>query len=334
MPGLLDLPAEVLTEILDRLPLLSWPAFSLTCVHLAQIVANHVPGCAAKMGLRPEKTSLTTLIAVQQLCYPIYLNEPRQIWCRLTPNYIVNYILYQNPSQGFNILLALEPTQEDLTIFHPLIGSLRGGIHVLRYWVEQLHMGHTLPSDKIVGRAIRHGRPDAAFYLLDNFPALFTIDTYHHMFWAAQYDEPGVLRRFVEHGCVTAHEDIMVQLLIGRCKHMGYRDPAQKDRLDVIMHFVARLQGKTEGLLWRPGEEWTLTCHFLMVCVAHNHAPALKFFMTTFVPFFLEKCSSFAIKGLPKEASVARLKTFILTDLLPFTKAESEVACALMDYIK
>lgn len=321
MRGLLDLPPEVLTEILDRLPLLTWPVFSLTCVHLAKIVANHVPGCAAKMGLRPEKTNLETLIAVQRLCYPIYLNEPRQLWHKLTPNYIINYVLFLNPAQGFDILLALEPTREDLWIFHPF--TWHGGIHVIRYWVEQLRLEHTLPLKKIMERAIEHGREDTVFYLLDKFPALYTSHPYRHLFLAAQYDQIKVLRHLVEHGLKTKHEAIMVQLLIGRCQHMESHAPAQKDRLDMIMHFVQCLDGKTEELLWKPGKEWDLTRHFLMMCAVHNHVPALHFYMTTFVPFFFKSCASFVIKGRPMEESVARFKTFIVSELLPFTSAKT-----------
>jgi hypothetical protein len=114
MITLTDLPPELLFDILDRTPLLSWPSLGLTCKYLASVVADHVSRCFNNKGLRVPGIKR---------------------WVAL----VTDFVVHHNPANGLGILRTLSLTPKQLTRLFPFCdGSQAGHIHLIRLFMAMI----------------------------------------------------------------------------------------------------------------------------------------------------------------------------------------------------
>lgn len=113
MVTLTDLPPELLFDILDRTPLLSWPSLGLTCKWLASVVTEHVSRCARKSLLCETQHAVKRWVAL-----------------------VIDFVVHHNPANGFAILRTLNLTSTQLAwLFRGCVGTQAGDIHVIRLFM-------------------------------------------------------------------------------------------------------------------------------------------------------------------------------------------------------
>jgi hypothetical protein len=283
--ALIDLPPEVATEILDWLPLSSWLSFAWTCTYMAKVVNNHVPCCARKLGLCPEKTSLTTLLALDKLYGPVVT---QRTWRAPDRHRLIARIIQNNPLLGLNILEALQPAPNELLSFS-LHVMWCGFIQVTQYWATHLADIDEEWTRIFMTKLVCHGYGASVEYIWDKISAdAMSSDFKASLLYAAvDSDNAGVLRVLVDKGCPTTKVLALTQKLAVRLNICRANESSQRDRLDMFIHFVQQLDS-LQGLGWSQAYGAQFTRRALKTCAAQHHDRGRQFFQATFVPFFPE----------------------------------------------
>lgn len=326
--ALMDLPPEMLTQILSHLPLSSWSQFALVCKHFAHIVVNCVADCAARAGLCPQKTNFKILFAAQWWYHAP--PKPRSeiyhaFLIRHVSKYrILNVVQYNNPPEGYDMLVALNVTEKDLSVYSCADGSYAGHIHVIRYWWEQSVYSHRMDdviswSIGCIVTAASCGHLHIIKYLwpkVDIFKkashGLFPFIEGRLLCAASNNDQFRVIRYLIHKGvatgleCVIAINDLFINLANRESTHVS-----QRKRLNVLVRLIKCAQA--EGTAWQIKRDHEYSSKILKACVVQNDVSALKFFMN-----FFELDHNWG--------------PFVVDNLLPCAK--SEVRAILNDWLR
>lgn len=170
--SLLDLPIELIVDIIDRLPLSSWFALASTCKHLAQIVRGRKYDNRVKFGIIQLLYSASDFAHIAQLLYlpndakhvvlkdwslPLLSTNNKLGQLIWPPNHkLVQLVIAKNPEWAVDILASLNLTLED--VMHDNRQALQncitnGHAHIMEFLFDHLHF---LPKHLVnYGKSIR-----------------------------------------------------------------------------------------------------------------------------------------------------------------------------------